>query len=122
MKILLVEDDTTLARATVRILVAKGYQVVVAFDGLSAVALARKEQPDLVILDIGLPAGGGVSVLERLRSLPPTSMVPVIVVSGWIAFEQQMDLESSGVEAILHKPVPPDVLVDAVQAALSDGT
>jgi DNA-binding response OmpR family regulator len=122
MKILLVEDDTTLARATIRILVAKGYEVVVAFDGLSAVALGRKEQPDLVILDIGLPAGGGVSVLERLRSLPATSMVPVIVVSGGIAFEQQMDLESGGVEAILQKPVPPDVLVEAVQAALSDGS
>ncbi len=122
MKILLVEDDAALAHATVRVLMTKGYVVVVAFDGLSAVSLGRIEKPDLIILDVGLPAGGGVSVIERLRSLPATSMVPVIVVSGGISYDQQLALESSGVEAILTKPVPWDVLVETVQAALSDGS
>jgi CheY-like chemotaxis protein len=66
-KILIVDDDEHLLLGLAAKLKAKGYAVVSAMDGVAAVAVARQESPDLILLDLGLPAGDGFLVLERLR-------------------------------------------------------
>ena len=79
-KILIVDDDADLRAALNIRLRANGYEVAFAADALSAVAQARKLTPDLILLDLGLPAGDGFSVLERLKANDSLSLIPVIVV------------------------------------------
>lgn len=81
-KILIIEDDQDVVRAMAVRLKAHGYDLVVARDAISAISTARKEKPDLIILDLGLPGGDGFVVMERLRALVDFVLVPVIVVSA----------------------------------------
>ena len=67
-KLLLIEDDKDTVRAMAVRLKSQGYDLVVASDAISAISTARKEKPDLIILDLGLPGGDGFVVMQRLRS------------------------------------------------------
>ena len=78
-KVLIIDDDHDMAFVLAKLLGRKGYQVVSAHDAAQGIALARREQPALVILDLGLPAGGGLFVLEDLRRTPETARLPVII-------------------------------------------
>src|ERR1700693_4691045 len=81
-KILIVDDDPALRRALKIRLRANHYDTVQASDGYSAIAVAQKEQPDLIILDLGLPAEDGLVVLGRLKESDTLSQIPVIVMTG----------------------------------------
>jgi DNA-binding response OmpR family regulator len=81
-KILIVDDDPHLVIGLAAKLKASGYVVVSAMDGVAAVAVARQELPDLIILDLGLPAGDGFLVLERLKAMTDLMATPVIVLSA----------------------------------------
>src|SRR5580698_1121545 len=81
-KVLVIEDDRDVRLGYHVLLKANGYDTFFAEDGFSAVGEARKREPDLIILDLGLPAGDGFVVLDRLRANTYLSVIPVIVVSG----------------------------------------
>src|ERR1700677_2740499 len=81
-KILIIDDDPHLILGLTPRLRASNYTVVTAGDAIAAIAVARKEVPDLIILDLGLPGGDGFMVLERIRNLADLSGVPVIVLSA----------------------------------------
>jgi DNA-binding response OmpR family regulator len=80
--ILIVDDDPDVRLGLHVRLKANHYNVIFAVDGMSSIAEARKHKPDLVILDLGLPAGDGFSVMERLKANDSRSLIPVIVVSA----------------------------------------
>jgi two-component system, OmpR family, KDP operon response regulator KdpE len=79
-KILLVDDDKDLLQGMNVSLRAAGYQVINAQDAIAAVSMARQAEPDLIVLDIGLPGGDGFQVIEWLKNLPV--LTPVIVLSA----------------------------------------
>ena len=81
-KILVVDDDPDMRLGLQLRLTANHYDVIFAADGVASIAEARKHLPDLMILDLGLPAGDGFSVLERLKVNESLSGIPVIVLSG----------------------------------------
>ena len=81
-KILIVEDDADVRLGYHVLLKANHYDTFFAADSLSAISEARKHQPDLIILDLGLPAGDGFIVLDRFRANTYLSIIPVIVVSA----------------------------------------
>jgi len=81
-KILIVEDDADVRLGYKVLLTAHHYDTIFAGDGLAAVSEALKHQPDLILLDLGLRAGDGFVVMERLRTHPSLFVIPVIVVSG----------------------------------------
>ena len=81
-KILIVEDDPDVRRGMHVRLQANHYDTFFAADGMASIAEARKHMPDLIILDLGLPAGDGFSVMERLKANDSLSLIPVIVVSA----------------------------------------
>ena len=117
-KILLVEDDADLRRGLGIRLRAHGYAVAFAGDGLSAISVARQEQPDAVILDIGLPAGDGISVLERYSRLGPLCGIPVIVLTGRDPATAEAAARQFGVAGFLTKPADNDVLLATIERAL----
>ena len=81
-KILIVDDDPDLRRALRLRLRASNYDTVHAPDGYSAIAVAQKEHPDLIVLDLGLPAGDGFVVLERLQNIDTLAGVPVVILTA----------------------------------------
>ena len=82
VRILVVEDDPNVRGLLQTLLVAEGYAVVTASDGLDGLGQAAASSPGLVLLDLVMPDLGGVRVLERLRDDPVLSQIPVIVVTG----------------------------------------
>jgi DNA-binding response OmpR family regulator len=84
-----------------------------------ALSLARKEKPDLILLDMGLPGGSGLTVLERLRGISGLGGIPVIVVSATDANKEHA--LSAGAEEFLQKPVDGDVLLAAIRRTLGEG-
>ena len=106
-KILIVEDDADVRLGYHVLLKANQYETFFAADSFSAVTEARKHQPDLIILDLGLPAGDGFVVLERLRANTYLALVPVIVVSGRDLYGIHGNREralKAGARAYLQKP------------------
>ena len=119
-KILIVDDDQDLLRGMKIRLRANGYQVVVAVDALSAISVARKERPDLIILDLGLPCGDGFKVMERLSNIMPVAHIPIIILSARDpASSEKLSLEA-GAEAFFQKPVDNEVLLQAIKNALGE--
>jgi DNA-binding response OmpR family regulator len=82
LKVLIVEDEAAIADNLHALLTAKGYEVHLAADGSQAVAIARKEKPDLVLLDIMLPKLGGFDVCRILKMDAATQKSKVIMITG----------------------------------------
>ena len=81
-KILIVDDDPEIRRGLNVRLRANHYETSYATDGVTAMSMAQKEKPNLIILDLGLPAGDGFAVLEWLQQSANLSHIPVIVLSA----------------------------------------
>ena len=117
-KILVIEDDPV-ARADLEArLAANGYTVARAADAASALTVVNRERPDLILLDLGLPAGDGFLVLERLRKIETLAAIPVLVVTGRSDPETRKRVESMGVAPVLLKPVGTEALLGAIRSAL----
>jgi two-component system KDP operon response regulator KdpE len=105
-KILIVEDDADVRLGYQILLRANGYETFFAADSITAISEARKHMPDLIILDLGLPAGDGFIVMERLHG--PINMdlahIPVIVVSGRDLRGNKERALKAGAKAFLQKP------------------
>lgn len=80
--ILIADDDRELVSALSRRIMHLGYRVTIAHDALSALVLIKRDRPDMAILDIHMPAGNGMCVLEMLRSDWAWASIPVVIVSG----------------------------------------
>ena len=118
-KILVIEDDPEMRLALQIRLKANNYSVVFAVDGVSGVAEARKHTPDLILLDLGLPAGDGFTVLERLQAIPALAPIPVVVVSGRDRTASLDRAMMSGARAFLQKPVRNGELLLTIDRFLS---
>ena len=103
-KILIVEDDADVRLGYHVLLKANRYDTFFAPDASSAVSEARKHEPDLIILDLGLPAGDGFVVLERLRANTYLAVIPVIVVSARDVHGNKERALEAGARAYLQKP------------------
>jgi DNA-binding response OmpR family regulator len=119
-KILIVDDDADV-RAGLNIrLRANGYDTSFASDALSAVAEARRATPDLIILDLGLPAGDGFVVLQRLKAIPPLAVIPVIVLSARDREANENRAIVAGALAYLQKPFNDEELLLEIRHALGE--
>ncbi|NOT07763.1 MAG: response regulator [Gemmatimonadales bacterium] len=120
--VLVVDDDPDMQRWAAAILQQAGFRVVPALDGMTALSLARSSKPNVMLLDLGLPAGGGKLVLERLRRIAPLRALPVLVLSARITPDTAAELAPFGVTTLLEKPIEPARLVEAVNEALAPPT
>ena len=117
-KILIVDDDPDLRRALRVRLRANQYDTVHAADGYSAIAVAQKEHPNLIILDLGLPAGDGFVVLGRLQNNDALSTIPVIVLTARDAQSSEQRSLKAGAAAFFQKPADNNELLEVIRAAL----
>src|SRR5579863_3491738 len=117
-KILVVDDDPDLLRAMRLRLRANDYDITTASDGYMAIAAAQKERPDLILLDVGLPAGDGFVVLERLQQSDALSAIPVIVVSARDPQNNEERALKAGAAAYFQKPADNEELLNVIRVSL----
>lgn len=121
-KILVVDDDPDFVNLTRRILQGKGYEVMTAANGRQALAVMRKEKPDLVLLDIMMSyILDGLDVSREMAQDPMLKDVPVIMVTSLTGTRAQMALPSDEyipVDEWIHKPIDPDQLLARIEETL----
>jgi CheY-like chemotaxis protein len=120
MKTVLLIDDDNVFLLTIGVrLKSMGYTVHTAKDGASAISVVRKTSPDVIVLDVSLPAGDGFLVAERLRSLISSAATPIIFVTASIKPGLRERAMKLGAVAFLTKPFGATTLADAVETSLS---
>jgi twitching motility two-component system response regulator PilH len=125
-KILVVDDNEIIIKTISLKLQGAGYQVITAMDGAEAVAAARKENPDLILLDISFPPDvtsvqwDGFRIMEWFHRLDAAKRIPVIIITGSEDLKTKERANSSGAVAYLIKPLEHDQLLKVVRATLGD--
>ena len=117
-RILVVDDDPNALRLIGYALQRQGYEIIIAQNGQEALAKAQSEKPDLIILDVMMPAMDGYEVLRRLRAISTTDRVPVILFTAKSQVDDKITGFEAGADDYLTKPVTPAELVARVKALL----
>jgi len=117
-KILVVDDQPEIVKSLSMRLTANGYEVVTAMDGFQATNVALKEQPDVIVLDIGMPAGSGHVVAKRLRDSNKTCAIPIIYLTARTDEKDYQQAVELGVAKYITKPFDPEELLVAISELL----
>jgi two-component system cell cycle response regulator len=122
MKTVLLIDDDNVFLLTIGVrLKSMGYTVYAAKDAVNAISAVRKNNPDVIILDMSLPAGDGFLVADRLRNPISTAATPIIFVTASEKPGLRERAMNLGAVAFLNKPFDATTLADAIESALSPG-
>ena len=114
-RVLIVDDDEDLVRILSVNLMSEGFDVSTAFDGMGAVMRAHKDLPDLIILDIKMPAGDGFTVVEKLRMSTKTFSIPVVFLSALPKEDMEQKALEAGALHYFSKPFDMGVLMDYIK-------
>jgi len=117
-RILVVDDDPEIIQSLRVALESKGYEVLYARDGNQGLAMAEREDPDLLILDMMMPKRSGFLVLEKLRRSRPVPL-RIIMVTANEGSRHKAYAEMLGVDDYIRKPFAMDRLIDSVQRLLA---
>ena len=123
-KILVVDDDPDLVETTSMILKSKQYDVVVAYDGVEGLEKAKKEKPDLIVLDVMMPEKDGYTLCKELKADTALNAIPVLLLTAVVSyisttrFSHQMGMETEA-DDYMDKPVDPNELARRIELLLS---
>lgn len=122
-KILLIDDDADFVEATKLVLESKPYEIITASDGTQGIIKARKEKPDLIILDIIMPIKNGFNAAEELKKDPELQKIPVIMLTSFSQKVSETNLSRGqglllDTEDYIDKPVAPEELLKRVEKQL----
>jgi DNA-binding response OmpR family regulator len=119
-RILVVEDELEFAELVKARLEMAGYTVSIAVDAYGGTQAIAREDFDLVVLDLMMPAGGGLSILERMRKLPGKSTIPVVILTGkTIDDELKTQISNLKVSVIFTKPYNTVKFLSKIQSLLT---
>jgi len=121
-KILLVDDDPVFVEATKAVLESK-YRVITAYNGDEGLEKARKQKPDLILLDVIMPAEDGFHVCKQLKQDPKLADIPVIMLTSFAQHGRDTNIPVSAgleleAEGYIDKPVSPEALLKQVESML----
>ena len=119
-KILIVDDEPQIVQLLNSRLRANQYEVLAAYDPIQGFKLAIEKQPDLIILDIRMPAGGGGRLFENLKAHMKTSLIPVIFITAHPSKDIKDLTIAAGAAAFISKPIDPAELLQKVKLALGE--
>lgn len=115
--ILLVDDDVEIIDSMRTVLENKGFRILVARDGNAGLALAERENPDLIVLDMMMPKKSGFLVLEKLKTRPG-GLIPTIMITGNEGSRHRAYAEFLGVKDYIRKPFALEKLVKSIERTL----
>lgn len=121
-KILIADDDKDFVQVLGQRLRAEGLSTIVAYEGVRAIEAVNREHPDLVLLDIRMPAGSGQSVLKTLRAKQDTAEIPVIVMTGHPITGLEQDVREAGAQGFFAKPFEFDDLIRSIWELMGEST
>jgi DNA-binding response OmpR family regulator len=116
--VLIVDDDQVVSQQLMSLLRAAGYPSKSTLDPVQGFMVAQREHPGLILLDINLPAGGGLRMLERLIKTTTTQLIPVVMITASDDQSLEGQVRSAGAAGFLRKPIDADKLLAAIAAAL----
>lgn len=115
--ILLVDDDSEIIESMRTVLENKGFRILVARDGNAGLAIAERENPDLIVLDMMMPKKSGFLVLEKLKGRPG-GLIPTIMITGNEGSRHRAYAEMLGVRDYIRKPFAMEKLVKSIEKIL----
>jgi two-component system, cell cycle response regulator DivK len=118
--ILLIEDNEQNRYLTTFLLERHGYTVVSAPDGAMGIELAGSIQPQLILLDIQLPAMDGYAVARELRNRPALGNIPIVAVTSYAMTGDKEKTIAAGCNGYIEKPINPDTFLAEIESYLSD--
>lgn len=118
IKILLAEDDEKFRHEVGKFLTRNGFEVIAVEDGYQALEFAIKDKPDLLLLDLHMPAGDGFSVHERIQRHPEIALKPVVFMTHDPSRQIELVAADDGAYALLHKPFEMRELLQTIKDAL----
>ena len=119
-KILIVDDEKMIVEVLSDFLEENGYTVLIARDGMQAVMQANRNKPDLILLDIMLPAGSGFTVLDRLRQSVLTQNIPIIMLTATAPIDAvRQKLPPGDKTLVFSKPWNSKELISAIDGILN---
>jgi two-component system cell cycle response regulator DivK len=120
-RILVVEDNESSRDMLARRLSRRGYQVVLAADGLRGIAMAQEQSPDLIIMDMSLPEIDGWEATRRLKADPATRAIPIVALTAHAMASDRKKAMDAGCDDYHTKPVDFESLVRSLEAFLEAG-
>lgn len=105
--ILLVDDHEANRRGFAMMFTNAGYHVLQAADGEEGVRTAREQQPDAIVMDLGMPGMDGVEATRALRAAPATASIPIVALTGQALVRSWPELRAAGFDGYLTKPCEP---------------
>ena len=118
-RILLVEDSPTQAYATTRVLKRNGYEVIVADNGMDAIAYAKAYSPDLIIMDVVMPGASGFQATREISRRPETADIPIVMLTSKDEVTDKLWAFRQGAMGYLVKPVDEQELLVTVENLLN---
>jgi two-component system cell cycle response regulator DivK len=117
--ILIVEDNEQNQKLAGDVLRFKGFRVLVADSAEAGIPMARKEKPDVVLMDIHLPGMNGIEALGKLRAAPETKQIPVLAFTASVMPQDRREITSAGFDGFLSKPINLKEFLETIAAALA---
>jgi two-component system, cell cycle response regulator DivK len=118
-KTILHVEDNELNRKIIRDLLRRtSYRLIEAPDGEAAVAIAKEQPPDLVLMDVQLPRISGIEATRRLRGEPATADIPIIAITSFALSGDEKRAKDAGASAYLAKPYSPFALLEMIRRLL----
>ena len=114
MKVLIADDDRVHVRMVSNYLRQRGLEPTPVYDGMQTMMFARRTKPDVILLDISMPAGNGFEVLKNLKASSLTSQIPVVVVSGSVDTAAEGKVLEGGADAFVRKPADMSKLYEVI--------
>lgn len=122
LRVLVADDDKILSTMLCSVLRQAGHKPIPAFDSVQAMMMAMKAPvPDLVLLDIAMPGGSGLSMLTKLKNSTKTADIPVIVISGNTEQQTPDSARNLGAARFVPKPVDPSMLLQIIREVMEEG-
>ncbi len=118
-KILVVDDDELIRNLLRALLESQGHDVIEAANGDMGVAISRAERPDLIILDMNMPAMTGWEVMPLLRTHPNTKNIPIVALTADTTSNGQDEAHLAGCDRYITKPIDTERLIDALDGLIA---
>ena len=119
-RILLIEDNEFNRKIVRDLLARQPYDLLEAHDGEAGVAAARRDRPDVIVMDVQLPKLSGLDATRALRADPDTAKIPIIVVTSFALSGDDKKAMGAGASAYLAKPYSPRQLLDTIRKMAGD--
>jgi two-component system cell cycle response regulator DivK len=117
-KILVIEDNPDSAELEKRVLAARGYEVLEAPDAETGLQMAVDEQPDAIVLDLGLPDADGQTLVGWMRRVPALAHTPIIACTAWPEETARKMVEAYGCDGYIRKPISVATFAEQIAAYL----